>query len=68
MAPSASFFMCSLRGEWPWDHSGTDMGTCLVVQGVGYTVFPKHGSQSPPRQTSAKEAVGALEFHLALLG
>lgn len=44
------------------------MGKWLEVQGAGYTVFPKLGSQGPPSQTSAKEAVGALEFHLALLG
>lgn len=68
MASSASFFMCSLRVEWPRDHSGTDMGKCLVVQGTGDTVFPKQGSQGPPSQTSAKEARGSLEFHLALLG
>lgn len=68
MASPASFFMCSLRVEWPQDHSGTDMGECLVVQGTGYTVFPKYGSQGPSSQTSAKEAMGNLEFHLALLG
>lgn len=67
MASSASFFMCSLRVEWPWDHSGTDMGECLVVQGTGYTVFPKQGSQGPPCQSSEKKAVGSLEFHLGLL-
>lgn len=68
MASPASFFMCSLTVEWPRDQSGTDMGKCLVVQEAGYTVFPKHDNQGPPSQTSAKEASGTLEFHLALLG
>lgn len=44
------------------------MGKRLVVRGSGYTVFPKLGSQGPPQSEQTPEAVGALEFHLALLG
>lgn len=56
--------LCAPQGESGpglcWDRF---VGKCLVIQGAGYTVFPKHGSlehlnQGVPCPTSREEAVG----------
>lgn len=43
-----SFFMFSLRVEWPRATMGQTWASAFVMLGAGYTEFPKHGGQGLP--------------------